>query len=68
MKLRKSLTLEYIIQNRRKELMELLKNLQEEATNQYIDAFPNIEELIGTFLTNEYLEGKHILPVIDKLI
>ena len=45
------------------ELMEILRELKEKASKDYIDILLELEKLINTFLTGEYLEGKPILPM-----
>ena len=42
--------------------------LKEEATEGYIDTPLELEELIATFITSEFLEEKPILPMIEELI
>ena len=61
-------TLEYVIQNDSKELMKLLTVLKEEASEDYIDTPLKLEEFIGVFLTEEFLDGEPILPKIDELL
>ena len=48
--------------------MELLAELKEEVTEDFIDDVLQLEELIDAFLTNDYLEGKPFLPMIDEPI
>ena len=49
--------------------MELLAVLKDEADNGvYIDTLLKVEELINVFLTDEFLEGKPILSIIDELM
>ena len=61
-------TVDYIVTHDKKELTELLAELKEEATEDYIDTLLELEELIATFITSEFLEEKPILPMIDELI
>ena len=61
-------TVDYIVVHDKKELMELLTELKEEATEDYIDTLLKLEVLVTTFLTDEFLEEKPILPMIDELI
>ena len=51
-----------------KELMELLAELKEEVTEDFIDDVFQVEKLIDVFLTDDYLEGKPLLPVIDETL
>ena len=57
-------TLDYVTQSDKKELTELLKELKED----YLIMLINPKELIGKFLTDEFEEGKLILPLINELI
>ena len=43
------------------------KEIKEEAGEEFIDTVLKLEELIATFFTDEFLEGKHILPMINEL-
>ena len=56
-----------IILHDKKELVELLKEFKEEAGEEYIDTVLQLEELINTFFTDEFLEGNLILPMINEL-
>ena len=60
-------TLDYMTQSDKRELTELLKELQESSQEDYIMLI-NLEELMGKFLTNEFKDGKLILPLINELI
>ena len=61
-------TVDYIITHDKKELMELLTELKEEATDDYIDTLLKLEELVTIFFTDEFLKEKPFLPMIDELI
>ena len=43
--------------------MELLTQLKEEATGDYIDTLLKLGELVTIFLTYEFLKEKPILPI-----
>ena len=60
-------TLDYIIRNDRKELIELLTELKEEATENYIDILLELGKHIDAFLTDEHLEGKPIFSMVGEL-
>ena len=51
----------------KKELVELLKGVKEEAGEEFIDTVLKREELIDAFFTDEFLEGKPTLPIISEL-
>ena len=53
-----------VIESDEKELMELLTNLKEEVTEDFIDDVLQLEKIIGAFLINDYLEGKLIVPMV----
>ena len=61
-------TVDYVIAHDKKELTELLTVLKEEANEEYIDTLLELEEHIATFITDEFLEEKPILPMIHELI
>ena len=44
-----------------------MKDIKEEAGEEYIDTVLKLEELIDTLFTDEFLEGNPILPMIDEL-
>ena len=46
--------------------MELLAELEEEVAEDFIDDVLQFEKLIDAFLTDDYLEGKPLLPMIDE--
>ena len=46
--------------------MELLTDLKGGTTDNYIDDFLKAEELIIKFISDEYLGGKPIMPLIDN--
>ena len=56
-----------VIESNKKELMELLAELKEEVTEDVIDVL-QVEKLIDAFLTDDYLEGKPLLPMIDETL
>ena len=58
--------LDYIIPRDKKELTELLTELNE-ADLEYIDTLLKLEELIGVFLTDDFSDGKLMTPMIDYL-
>ena len=60
-------SLGYIIQHDKKELMELLTELIDEAAEDYIGILLELEELIDAFLIDEFLEGNPIFPMIGEL-
>ena len=48
--------------------MELLAELKEEVTEDFIDDVFQLEKLTDSFLTDDYLEGKPLLPMIDETL
>ena len=48
--------------------MELLTELKEEAIGEIVVELLQLEELIPTFFTDEFLEEKPILPMIEESI
>ena len=60
-------TTDGIIQHDKKELVELLKEIKEEAGEEFIDTVLKLEERIDAFFTDEFLEGNEILPMINEL-
>ena len=48
--------------------MELLVVLKDEVTEDFIDDVLQLEKLIDAFLTDDYLEGKPLLPMIDEIL
>ena len=46
--------------------MELLAELKEEVTEDFIDDVLQLEKHIDAFLTDDHLEGKPLLPMIDE--
>ena len=59
-------TTDDIIHHDKKELVELLKEIKEEAGEEYVDTVLQLEELINAFFTDEFLEGNPILPMINE--
>ena len=57
-----------VIECDKKELMELLEELKEEVTEDFIDNVLQLEKLSDVILTYDYLEGKPLLPMIDKTL
>ena len=55
----------YVIADDKKELMELLAELKEEVIEDFIDDVLQLEKLIDAFLTDDYLQGKPLLLMID---
>ena len=51
-----------VIESDKKELMELLAELKKEVTEDFIDDVLQLEKLIDAFLTDDYLEGKPLIP------
>ena len=47
-------------------LAELKKEVTEDFTEDFIDNDLHLEKLINKFLTDDYLEGKPLLPMIDE--
>ena len=54
-----------VTESDKKELMELLAELIQ-VTEDIIDDVLQLEKLIDAFLTDDYLEGKPLLPLIDQ--
>ena len=48
--------------------MELLTEFKEEVTEDFIDDVLQLEKLIDAFFTDDYLEGKPLLPMIDETL
>ena len=48
--------------------MECLAELKDEVTEDFIDSVLQLEKLIDAFLTDDYLEGKPLLPMIDETL
>ena len=57
-----------VIESDKKELMELLAELKEEVTENYIDDVLQLEKLIDEFLTDDYLEGRPLIAMIDETL
>ena len=53
-----------VIESDEKELMELLTDLKEEVTEDFIDDVIQLEKIIDAFLIDGYLEGKLIVPMV----
>ena len=51
----------------KKELVELLKEMKEEDGEEFIDTVLKLEELVDAFSTDEFLEGKPIITMINEL-
>ena len=56
------------IQHDKKQLKELLVKLQDEANEDYIGIPLKLEKITDAFPTDEFLEGKPTLPIVDELI
>ena len=52
----------------KKEFMELLAELKKEVTEDFIDDVFQLEKLIDAFLTDDYIEGKSLLPMVDEIL
>ena len=60
-------TSDLIIKHDKEELVELLKEIKDEAGEEFIDTIIKLEELIDAFFTDGFLDGAHFLPMIDEL-
>ena len=58
-------TVNYIIAHDKE---ELLAELKEEVTEYFIDGVLQLEKLIDAFLTDDYLGGEPLLPMIDETL
>ena len=60
-------TADLIIKDDKEELVELLKAIKHEASEEFIDTIIKLEELIDVFFTDKFVDGAPILPLIDEL-
>ena len=58
-------TFEYLIQPDKQELMELIKEFQQDADA--IDTVQELEELIGTYLLYEFIDKEPIITKFDAI-
>ena len=63
-----NLTLESTISHDKKDLVELLTEIKDEAEEEYLDLVLELEGLVDIFLQDEFLENEPVLPKLDKIL
>ena len=61
-------TVNYLVAHDKEELMTLLDDFKDEAGEEYVGTLTKLDELVNSFLVDEFLEGEPLLPMIEDLM
>ena len=61
-------TVNYLVAHDKEELMTLLDDFKDEAGEEYVGTLTKLDELVNSFLVDEFLKGEPLLPMIEDLM